>query len=91
VHLSGLKPAGVRYALPVAQGLLKIPFGAITAMLGIILLSTQTSLAGILGSQAGLLTTAAVFDYSQQLFTRLIDQQCNDLLSAASSTTKASP
>ena len=91
VYLSGLKPAGVRYALPVAQGLLKIPFGAITAMLGIIILSTQTSVPGILGSQAGLLTTAAVFGYSQQLFTRLIDQQCNDLLSAASSTTKASP
>jgi hypothetical protein len=91
VYLSGLKPAGVRYALPVAQGLLKIPFGAITAMLGIIILSTQTSMVGILGSQAGLLTTAAVFGYSQQLFTRLIDQQCNDLISAASSTTKASP
>ena len=91
VYLSGLKPAGVRFALPVAQGLLKIPFGALTAMLGIIILSTQTSMAGILGSQAGLLTTAAVFGYSQQLFTRLIDQQCNDLISAASSTTKASP
>jgi hypothetical protein len=91
VYLSGLKPAGVRYTLPVAQGLIKIPFGALTAMLGIIILSTQTSAAGILGSQAGLLTTAAIFGYSQQLFTRLIDKQCNDLESAASSTTKASP
>jgi hypothetical protein len=80
----------VRYALPVAQGLLKIPFGAITAMLGIIILSTQ-SVPGILGSQAGLLTTAAVFGYSQQVFTRLIDQQATGLMSAASSTTKASP
>jgi hypothetical protein len=68
--------------------LVKLAFGAITAMLGIIILSTQSSV-GVLGSQAGLLTTAVVFGYSQQLFTRLIDQQANDLVTAASSTTKA--
>jgi hypothetical protein len=91
LNLAGLKPAGVRYSLSVAQGLLKIAFGAITAMLGIIILSTQATASGILGSQAGLLTTAVVFGYSQQLFTRLIDRQANDLMNAASSTTKASP
>ncbi len=89
-NLAGLKPAGVRYSLSVAQGLLKIAFGAITAMLGIIILSTQTTVPGILGTQAGLLTTAVVFGYSQQLFTKLIDQQANELNNAASSTTKAS-
>jgi hypothetical protein len=88
VFLTGLKPAGVRYSLSVGQGLVKLAFGAITAMLGIIILSTQSSV-GVLGSQAGLLTTAVVFGYSQQLFTRLIDQQANDLVTAASSTTKA--
>jgi hypothetical protein len=45
---------------------------------------------GILGSQAGLLTVAVVFGYSQQLFTKLIDQQANDMINAAASTTKAS-
>lgn len=89
VFLTGLKPAGVHYSLSVSQGLVKLAFGAITAMLGIIILSTQSSV-GVLGSQAGLLTTAVVFGYSQQLFTRLIDQQANDLVTAASSTTKAS-
>lgn len=88
MFLTGLKPAGVRYSLSVGQGLVKLAFGAITAMLGIIILSTQSSV-GVLGSQAGLLTTAVVFGYSQQLFTRLIDQQANDLVTAASSTTKA--
>ena len=91
LNLAGLKPAGVRYSLSVAQGLLKIAFGAITAMLGIIILSTQATASGILGSQAGLLATAVVFGYSQQLFTRLIDRQASDLLNNASSTTKASP
>ena len=89
-NLAGLKPAGVRYSLSVAQGLLKIAFGAITAMLGIIILSTQTTVPGVLGTQAGLLTTAVVFGYSQQLFTKLIDQQASQLNNAASSTTKAS-
>jgi hypothetical protein len=84
-NLAGLKPVGVRYSLSVGQGLVKIAFGAITAMLGIFILSTQTSV-GFLGSQVGLLSTAVVFGYSQQLFTKVIDQQANDLLKAASST-----
>lgn len=83
--LAGLKPVGVRYSLSVGQGLVKIAFGAITAMLGIIILSTETNI-GFLGSQQGLLTTAVVFGYSQQLFTKLIDQQATDLTEAASGT-----
>jgi hypothetical protein len=83
-NLTGLKPAGVRYSLSVGQGLVKIAFGAITAMLGIIILSTQTNI-GFLGSQVGLLSTAVVFGYSQQLFTKVIDQQASDVLKAASS------
>ncbi len=83
-NLAGLKPAGVRYSLSVGQGMVKIAFGAITAMLGIIILSTQTNI-GFLGSQVGLLTTAVVFGYSQQLFTKMIDQQATDLMKAASS------
>jgi len=81
------EPVGVRYSLSVAQGLLKIPFGAITALLGIILVSTQSSVSGLLGSQAGLITAAVVFGYSQQLFTRLIDRQATGLLKAASPAT----
>ena len=84
-NLAGLKPTGVRFSLSVGQGLIKIAFGAITAMLGIIILSTQTNV-GFLGTQEGLLTAAVVFGYSQQLFTKLIDQQATDLQKAASST-----
>ena len=90
LNLAGLKPVGVRYSLSVAQGLLKIAFGALTAMLGIIIVRTQTSVSGFLGSQAGLLTAAVIFGYSQQLFTRLIDRQASSLLSAASPATAPS-
>lgn len=81
-NLTGLKPTGVRYSLSVLQGLVKIPFGAITAMLGIIILSTQANI-GVLATHAGLISTAVVFGYSQQLFTKLIDKRADDILSRA--------
>jgi hypothetical protein len=86
--LAGLSGAGVRYSLSVAQGLLKIALGAITAMLGILLLATQ-SLPGILSSQAGLLIAAVVFGYAQQIFTGFLDQRAASLIRAASPTTPA--
>ncbi len=89
LNLASLKPAGVRFSLTVAQGLNKIVLGAITAMLGIIVLRTVTNAPGFLATQPGLLTTAVVFGYSQQLFTRLIDRQANRLMNAASPTTPA--
>jgi hypothetical protein len=79
---------GVRYSLSVAQGLVKVAFGALTAVLGIIILGTQTSnVPGILGTQAGLLTAAVVFGYAQQIFTRVIDKQASSLVNAASPST----
>jgi len=90
--LTGQKvAAGVHYSLSVVQGLVKVAFGALTAVLGIIILGSLTSqeLPGILGTQQGLLTVAVIFGYSQQIFTRLIDRQANSLLNAASPTTPA--
>ena len=89
LNLAGLKPAGVHFSLTVAQGLNKIVLGAITAVLGIIILRTVTNAPGFLGTQPGLLTTAVVFGYSQQVFTRLIDRQASQLMNAASPATSA--
>jgi len=89
LNLAGLKPAGVRFSLTVAQGLNKIVLGAIIAVLGIIVLRTVTNAPGFLGTQPGLLTTAVVFGYSQQVFTRLIDRQASQLTNAASPATPA--
>jgi hypothetical protein len=89
LNLADLKPAGVRFSLTLAQGLNKIVLGAITAVLGIIVLRTVTNAPGLLATQAGLLTTAVVFGYSQQLFTRLIDRQASQLTNAASPMTPA--
>jgi hypothetical protein len=89
LNLAGLKPVGVHFSLTVAQGLNKIVLGAITAVLGIIVLRTVTDAPGFLASQPGLLTTAVLFGYSQQVFTRLIDRQANQLMNAASPATPA--
>jgi hypothetical protein len=89
LNLTGLKPAGVRFSLTVAQGLNKVVLGAITAVLGIIILRTVTSAPGFLGTQPGLLTTAVIFGYSQQVFTGVIDRQANQLVNAASPATPA--
>ena len=89
LNLNALKPAGVHFSLTIAQGLNKIVLGAITAILGIIILRTVTNAPGFLATQPGLLTTAVVFGYSQQLFTRLIDRQATQLTNAASPTTPA--
>ena len=89
LNLAALKLAGVHFSLTVAQGLNKIVLGAITAVLGIIILRTVTNEPGFLATQPGLLATAVVFGYSQQLFTRLTDRQASQLLNAASPTTSA--
>jgi len=88
-NLAGLKPVGVRYSLSVAEGLVKVTLGAITAVLGLLILQTQTSLPGVLGSQQALLAAAVVFGYSQQIFTGLLDRQATSLMDAASPTTPA--
>ena len=90
LNLTALKPAGVRFSLTVAQGLNKIALGAITAVLGIIILRTVTNEPGFLGTQQGLLTAAVIFGYSQQLFTGVIDRQASALQNAASTATPAS-
>jgi hypothetical protein len=88
-NLTGLKPVGVRYSLSVAQGMVKVTLGAITAVLGLLILQTQSNLPGVLGTQQALLASAVVFGYSQQIFTGLIDRQATSLQNAASPATPA--
>jgi hypothetical protein len=84
VSLSTIKPPSVRYSLTAVQGLLKIAFGALTAVLGIMVLSTLLSSdSTVLNSQLKLLVAAAVFGYSQQLFTSVLDRKGTNLQDAA--------
>jgi hypothetical protein len=84
ISLSVINPPGVRYSLSAVQGLLKVALGALTAVLGIMVLSTLLSTdSSVLNSQLKLLVAAAVFGYSQQLFTSVLDRKGTNLQDAA--------
>jgi hypothetical protein len=67
--------------LPVLLAVLKLPMGAITAFLGLLLMRGQF-VPGLsaLDSSAQILAWALVFGYAQQLFTRFVDRQGQTVL-----------
>ncbi len=73
-NVSNLRPLVDPYRTPLFQGLLKVPTGAFTAVLGVLAVEQglQAS-AGLPSSQGGMLFLAFVFGYSQQLVTRFVD------------------
>ena len=76
-----IKGSSERYGLPVSLAALKLPTGAITAFLGLLLMRGQF-VPGLsaLDTSAQILAWALVFGYAQQLFTRLVDQQGQTIL-----------
>jgi hypothetical protein len=79
--LRGIRGTTTPYGLPVALALLKLPTGALTAVLGLLLMRGQF-VPGLsaLDSSAQILAWAIVFGYAQQLFTRLVDTQAQVVL-----------
>jgi len=69
------------HGLPVALAVLKLPTGAVTALLGILLMRGGF-VPGLsaLDTSAQILAWALVFGYAQQLFTRLVDQRADSVL-----------
>ena len=74
--IRNIRGSSERCGLPVALAVLKLPTGAITAFLGLLLMRGQF-IPGLsaLDSPAQILAWALVFGFAQQLFTRLVDQQ----------------
>lgn len=79
--LRGIRGTSVPYSLPVALALLKLPTGALTAVLGLLLMQGGF-VPGLsaLDTPAQILSWAIVFGYAQQLFTRFVDQQGHAVL-----------
>jgi len=69
------------HGVPIALALLKLPTGAVTAFLGLLLMRGQF-VPGLtaLDTSAQILAWAAIFGYAQQLFTRMVDQQAQNVL-----------
>jgi hypothetical protein len=77
-HMSG---TSTRLGLPVALAVLKLPTGALTAFLGLLLMRGEF-VPGLsnLDSSAQILAWAVVFGAAQQLVTGLIDKQADTVL-----------
>ncbi len=79
--LRSIRGTSTPYSLPVALAVLKLPTGALTAFLGLLLMRGQF-VPGLsaLDTSAQIIAWAVVFGYAQQLFTRLIDQRAHAVL-----------
>lgn len=89
-----IRGSSERHGVPLALAALKLPTGALTAFLGLMLMRGQF-VPGLsaLDTPAQILAWALVFGYAQQLFTRLVDQQGQTVLDSvrgASKPTKSS-
>jgi hypothetical protein len=90
--IRGIRGSSERYGLPVAMAVLKLPTGAITAFLGLLLMRGQF-VPGLsaLDTSAQILAWALVFGYAQQLFTRLVDRQGQTVLDSVRGADKVKP
>ena len=79
--LRGIEGTSTPYSLPVAAAVLKLPTGALTAVLGLLLMRGGF-VPGLsaLDTSAQIIAWAIIFGYAQQLLTRLVDQQANTVL-----------
>ncbi|MET0765284.1 MAG: hypothetical protein ABWY29_10490 [Blastococcus sp.] len=87
-----IKGSSERYGLPVSLAALKLPTGAITAFLGLLLMRGQF-VPGLtaLDTSAQILAWALILGYAQQLFTRLVDQQGQTVLDSVRNTDRTQP
>jgi hypothetical protein len=74
------------YSVPFVTALLKLPTGALTAAMGLLLIRGGFT-PGFTGldSAAQIIAYSIVFGYAQHLFTSLVDRQANTILAAAPS------
>jgi hypothetical protein len=79
--IRGIRGSSEPHGLPVALAALKLPTGAVTAFLGLLLMRGQF-VPGLsaLDTSGQILAWALVFGYGQQLFTRFVDQQAHNVL-----------
>ncbi|MFI2373695.1 hypothetical protein ACH5AO_01245 [Streptomyces sp. NPDC018964] len=81
--LRRIKGTSTPYNVPVALALLKLPTGALTAVLGLLLIRGEF-VPGLqaLDSSAQIIAWAIIFGYAQQLFTKFVDNQAQSVLSS---------
>jgi hypothetical protein len=81
LSIRNLRGSSTPYGVPMALAVLKVPSGALTALIGMLLLAGGF-VPGLsnLDSQRQILAYAVLFGYAQQLITRLADNQAQTIL-----------
>lgn len=81
VAIRGIRGTSTPYGVPVALALLKLPAGALVSLSGLLLLGGEffPGLSG-LDSPQQIVAYALVLGYAQQIVTRLVDRQANNVL-----------
>ena len=79
--LRKIRGTSTPYSLPTALALLKLPTGALTAVLGLILMRGEF-VPGLsaLDTSGQIISWAVLLGYSQQLLTRFVDQRAQTVL-----------
>jgi hypothetical protein len=79
--LRGIRGTSTPFSLPVAAAVLKLPTGALTAVLGLLLMRGEF-VPGLsaLDSPGQIIAWAILLGYSQQLFTRFVDRHAQTVL-----------
>lgn len=81
LSIRNLKGTSTPYDVPVALALLKVPLGALTAILALVAIQGDfVPGLSILDSQGQILAYALVFGFAQQAVSRLLDQRAQSLL-----------
>lgn len=78
-----MRGAATAYNVPIALALLKLPTGALTAVLGLLLMRGQF-VPGLtsLDTPGQIVAWAVIFGAAQQLFTRFVDQRGTAVMQA---------
>ncbi|WP_217177835.1 hypothetical protein [Streptomyces sp. AC495_CC817] len=83
VSLRGIRGTSSPYNVPLALAVLKLPTGALTALLGLLLvLGGFVPGLSDLDSPAQIIAWAIVFGYAQQIATKLVDRKGQEILNA---------
>src|SRR4051794_25843559 len=79
--LSGLGSTATPFRIPLALAVLKLPTGALTAILGLLLMRGGfVPGLGALDTPAQVIAWAIILGYAQQLFTRFVDRYAQSQL-----------
>ncbi|MFI0481418.1 hypothetical protein [Actinomadura sp. 9N215] len=90
--LRKIRGTATAFGIPVALAMLKLPTGALTAVLGLLLMR-GSFIPGLnaLDSSAQIIAWAVVLGYSQELFTKFVDRQGQAVLDSVHGSAPASP